>query len=367
MTARALDRLTELVLIETPSGHTRGLLALYEQLREWADPLFGRAGEVITVSGVPHLLWRARTQPSVLLLGHADTVWPLGTLDGWPLEVTGCKATGPGVFDMKAGLIIAIEALALAGNLDHVSLLVTGDEEIGSGTSRALLERSAHNCSAVLVLEPNLDGALKTARKGASMYRLAIEGRAAHAGLEPEAGVNSLLELAFQALAIAELGDADRGTTVTPTVGVAGTVTNAVPASAELHVDVRAWELVELQRVHTALNALTPSVPGATLTMHGAINRPPMDPAVSGDLLATLRRVAERAGLGPIATVSVGGGSDGNFTSALGIPTLDGLGALGDGAHARHEWVDVTSISKRATLVAALLRELAPMVGPPYL
>lgn len=360
---RIRERLEQLVTIESPSGDIEGIERCHALMQEWGTPLFGWPAEIVTGAehATPHLLWRAATErPRVLLLGHVDTVWPLGTIEHRPFTVAGRRATGPGVFDMKAGLVTAFEALALCADPAAVSLLVTGDEEIGSPTSRALIEKVAADCAAVLVLEPSLDGAVKTARKGGSIYRVDIAGRAAHAGLEPHRGVNALIELATQTLAVAELGDPERGTTVTPTVASAGTTTNTVPAAASLRVDVRSWELAELERVHTSMHALIATVPGATVTVDGTINRPPLERASSADLLVLARRIAAEIGLAPIAEAAVGGASDGNFTAALGIPTLDGLGPLGDGAHAVHEWVDLASLADRSLLVAGLIDALTP-------
>lgn len=362
---RGLLRLAELVSVETPSAHAEGLLECYRLLREWGDPLFGRPGEIVTEGGTPHLLWRPAREPAVLLLGHADTVWPLGTVDERPFRAEGTRASGPGVFDMKAGLVLAMEALALAGDTAHVGMLVTGDEEIGSPTSRALIEKAAAAASAVLVLEPSLRGAVKTARKGGSFYTVDIAGRASHAGLEPELGINALLELAHQTLAVDSLGDPARGTTVTPTVASAGTATNTVPAAASMRVDVRAWEKAELDRVHRRLGELSATLPGASVTVSGSINRLPMEPASSRALLALARRIAERAGLEDVAEAAVGGASDANFTAALGVPTLDGLGPDGDGAHAQHEWADLGSLGRRALLVAGLLDALADPLALP--
>ncbi|MFC4947963.1 M20/M25/M40 family metallo-hydrolase [Pseudonocardia sp. GCM10023141] len=357
--ARIRERLQRLVAAESPSGYVDGLERCHALLQEWGTPLFGRPAEIVADQGTPHLLWSATRGPGVLLLCHVDTVWPLGTIDGWPFTVDGHRATGPGVFDMKAGIVAALEALALCADPTAVSLLVTGDEEIGSPTSRTLIEKVAAGCTAVLVLEPSLDGAVKTARKGGSIYRVDITGRAAHAGLEPHRGVNALIELATQTLTIAGLGDAERETTVTPTVASAGTTTNTVPAAASLRVDVRAWETAELERVHASMHALTATVTGASLTVDGAINRPPLERAGSLDLLTLARRVAGERGLPDVTEAAVGGASDGNFTAALGIPTLDGLGPLGGGPHARHEWADLTSLAERSSLVAGMLDALA--------
>ncbi|MGW1992744.1 M20 family metallopeptidase [Embleya sp. NPDC001921] len=367
-TDRSLSRLRQLVDLETPSGHVPGLDPLYELLASWSGGLLGEPERVV-VDGVPHLYVHERVRDPatapVLLLGHADTVWPLGTLAERPFTVAEGRATGPGVFDMKAGLVTALDALELTGGADDVRMLVTGDEERGSPTSRALIEEAAGGCRAVLVLEPSRDGAVKTARKGVAMYRLGVRGRAAHAGLEPELGVNALVELAHQVLAISGLGDTGRGTTVTPTVGRAGTTTNTVPESGYVDVDVRAWEREELERVEDALNVLCSRLPGAGVELAGGINRPPLERDMSRGLLLAARRLAREQGLGAVVEAWVGGGSDGNFTAALGIPTLDGLGPAGGGAHARHEWLDLGSLPERAILVAGLLREGAAAVSIP--
>ncbi|WP_155357403.1 M20 family metallopeptidase [Acrocarpospora macrocephala] len=352
------ERLSALVAVESPSGHSEGLERCYALMQSWGEPLLGRPAEIVEVRGTPHMLWRASGEGGVLLLGHVDTVWPLGTTARRPFRIEGGRAYGPGVFDMKAGLVAAFAALAECRDPAAVSVLITGDEEVGSPTSRALVEDVAGSRGAVLVLEPSQAGAVKTARKGGSFYSIDITGRAAHAGLEPERGVNALLELAAQVLAVSALADPERGTTVTPTVARAGTTTNTVPAQAHLRVDVRAWDLAELTRVDERMHALSSSVPGTAVRVDGTINRPPLEPAGSRELYATARKVAADLGLPELDEVAVGGASDANFTGALGIPTLDGLGPLGDGAHAEHEWADMASLAERALLVAGLLDAL---------
>ncbi|WP_329379468.1 M20 family metallopeptidase [Streptomyces sp. NBC_01716] len=355
-----LTRLRHLVGIESPTGHAPGLEAVYELLTEWSEGLLGTVHHEIR-DGVPHL-YREERDPSpvkpVLILGHADTVWPLGTLDSWPFRVDGSHVTGPGAFDMKAGLVLALDALRRIGDAGHVRLLVTGDEEQGSVTSRALIEEVARDCAAVLVLEPSLDGALKTARKGGAMFEVTVRGRAAHAGLEPERGVNALIELSQQVLAINDLGDPDRGTTVSPTVSRSGSTRNTIPESARVEIDVRAWHSDELVRVEEDLRALRSRTRGSSLELTGGINRFPLEHQMSAGLVTMARELARAEGLAPVTEARVGGASDGNFTAALGIPTLDGLGPAGGGAHARGEWVDATSVGDRTALVAALLRTL---------
>ncbi|MGW1208012.1 M20 family metallopeptidase [Streptomyces sp. NPDC002499] len=362
-TDRTLARLAQLVGIETPSGHVPGLEACYDLLTAWAPAALGTPRRYVN-DGVPHLYWRREpagpTPSGVLLLGHADTVWPLGTLDSRPFRHDGDRLTGPGVFDMKAGLVIALDALDLSHPAGHVSLLVTGDEETGSLGSRALIEEAAREHAAVLVLEPSDGDAVKTARKGAGIFRLSVKGRAAHAGLEPETGVNALVELAHQVLAVNRLGDPRAGTTVSPTVARAGTTTNSVPESARLDIDVRAWTLDELDRVEGELRGLAALLPEAGLDLTGGINRPPLERTMSAALLTKAQQVARAHELGDLREVAVGGASDGNFTAAAGTPTLDGLGARGGGAHARHEWVETRSLAERALLLAGLLDALRP-------
>ncbi|GAA1936046.1 M20 family metallopeptidase [Microbacterium aoyamense] len=349
----ATERLEALVSIETPSGHAAGISAAYELVDEWLAPLLGPVRSH-TVDGVVHARWGA-ARPRVLLLGHIDTVWPLGTIDRLPFALDGDRCTGPGVFDMKGGIVAMAAALALAGRTDDVGVLITGDEEVGSLTSRGLIESEASASEAVLVLEPSLGGAVKIARCGGSMYTLDVTGRAAHAGLEPWNGVNALVELAHQIIDVTTLADADLGTTVSPTVAHAGTVTNVIPEHATLRIDVRGWSVDELERVDRELRARVPVDSRARIDLSGGINRPPMEEHSSAALLALAREVTAALGDGELRAASVGGASDGNFTAALGVPTLDGLGPDGDGAHAEHEWASLASISQRARLVAGMI------------
>ncbi|MEI7743045.1 MAG: M20 family metallopeptidase [Chloroflexota bacterium] len=367
---RAVGRLAILVNSETPSRDVAALRAGIDRLVPMVRESLGREPEILALDGgVPALLLRATAQPAVLLLCHLDTVWPLGSLADHPFSAADGRATGPGGFDMKAGIVIglaAIEAIEAPGARDHVTLLVTCDEEVGSAASRALLERVAMDAIAVLVLEGSgPGGALKEARKGISMYDLEITGRAAHAGLEPERGINATAELAHLVLDIAGLGDPALGTTVTPTMASSGTSSNTVPAAAHLAVDVRAWTVDEQLRVDAAIRARTPAIDGATVTVHGGINRPPLERERAASLLELARAVAAANDLGEVAACAVGGASDGNFTAALGIPTLDGLGAVGGNAHASGEWVDLGTIPGRARLIARLVERIVSGVQPP--
>jgi glutamate carboxypeptidase len=355
---RAVRRLEQLVNAETPSGDAPRLRAAHALLREWGDVAFARPAVEREVDGVPHLLWPAAADgPSVLLLCHLDTVFPAGTVDARPFRRTGDRATGPGIFDMKAGIVIGLEALGALADTSRISMLVTGDEETGSATSRALIEHEARTAAAVLVLEPSLDGALKTGRKGGSFYHLEFKGRAAHAGLEPEKGRNALSEMARWTLDLPGLARPDVGTTLTPTVATAGTANNVVPERALLTVDVRARTLAELERVHAEVLGRRAGN-GIDVEVVGGINRPPLEPAASTWLLGLCREAARDLRLPRPRTASVGGASDANFTAAVGAPTLDGLGPVGDGAHAEHEWVDLSCLAPAAQLLAALVERV---------
>jgi glutamate carboxypeptidase len=288
------------------------------------------------------------------VLGHHDTVFPIGTLARRPFRVEGGRATGPGVFDMLGGLVQAVHGLAALEDRTGVEILVTADEEVGSGSSRALIEERARACGAVLVCEGAADGGgLKTGRKGCGTFEVSVRGRAAHAGLEPAAGVNALVEAAHQVLDIAALSRPEAGTTVTPTMASAGTADNAVPGEATVTVDVRVETAAEKERVESAFATLRPHLEGAELVVRGAVGRPPMPESASAELF----RLARRLMPGLVGT-AVGGGSDGNFTAALGVPTLDGLGAVGGGAHAEHEYLVVEAMVPRARLVTGLVEAI---------
>lgn len=352
-----LADLEGMVAIESPSHDVAATAACGEHTAALARRLLGADPERCQAGGRMHLRWTFG-RPRVLLLGHLDTVWPHGTVARWPFEVADGTATGPGAFDMKAGVVQGLYALAMLDDLDGVAVLMTTDEEIGSPTSRALVEDTARGLNATLVLEPSAAGALKTARKGVSNYVLHVTGRASHAGLEPEKGVNALVELAHQVLAACDLARPALGTTVTPTVAAAGTTGNVVPAAASMTLDVRAETDAEQQRVDVALRSLTPALAEAGLRLDGEINRPALPGSSSAQLYARAQQLAGDLGLPPLEGATVGGGSDGNFTAGIGVPTLDGLGAVGDGAHAEGEHVVLAAMPERAALVAALVTDV---------
>jgi len=348
----------ELVRCESPSRDREALLRSADVTAALGERILGTAPERIVIDGTPHLRWRFGA-PRVLLLGHHDTVWPAGSLERLPFGVEGGILRGPGCFDMKTGVVMAMHAVAALEDRDGVSILVTGDEELGSPSSRTLIESEARGCAAALVLEASGDGgALKVARKGVSVYRVLVTGRAAHAGLEPERGVNASVEAAHLILAIAALGDREAGTTVTPTLLRAGTVSNTVPAEAAFSVDVRAVTRAEQERVDAALHSLGATLPGAGVRVEDGPRSTPMERSASADLFARARAIAADLGLAPLHGVAVGGGSDGNHTAGIGVPTLDGLGAVGGGAHADDEHVIVGMIPERIALVRELIADV---------
>ncbi len=304
-----------------------------------------------------------RAARPALVLCHYDTVWPLGTLETIPFSVDReGVARGPGCFDMKGGMVLlwfALEQLRRQGPAPRrpVVVLFTSDEEVGSPSSRGLIEEQARQAEVVFVLESPLPGGtLKTARKGTGDYHLRIEGRAAHAGVEPQKGISATQELAHQILALHALNDFEAGTTVNVGVVRGGTRPNVVAAAAAADVDVRVATLAEAERLDRAVRALAPRLPGAVLHIEGGLNRPPMErsPAMVG-MFERAQSIAAAMGVAELREGSTGGGSDGNFTAALGVPTLDGLGPEGEGAHAAHEHVLVESLPRRAALLTGLL------------
>jgi len=310
----------------------------------------------------------ARPAGQILVLGHLDTVYPLGTLREMPFRLAGGKAWGPGTFDMKAGLVLALFAVdALRAAAVHpqkwLVFLWTSDEEAGSATSRREIEREARRSDAVLVLEPSLgrEGRLKTERKGVGTAEIIVHGKAAHAGIDPSAGVNAVHELALQIARLMKLrllNDPRRGVTLQATVVAGGTVSNVIPAQARAQIDIRYACFSDGRKIDRLLRGLRPVLRGARIEVHGGINRPPLErtPAIR-ELFLRAQSLAREMGCS-LHEASTGGGSDGNFTAALGMPTLDGLGAVGDGAHSPYEHVIVRSLPERAALLAGLLASL---------
>lgn len=305
-----------------------------------------------------------KTRP-VLLIGHMDTVYERGALARMPFRIAGGRAFGPGIFDMKAGLVIALaaaDALQACGAepARRVVMLWTSDEEIGSQSSRRYIEREARRSEAVLVLEPAAGprGLLKTARKGVGDYVLRVTGKAAHAGLDPGAGVNAIHEMALQIARVAGFNDSRRGTTVNVDIVSGGTRSNVIADEARAVVDVRCVRMSDAHRLAAKFRALRPVLRGAKLEVTGGLDRPPMErTAATAALLHQAQRLGRAMGV-ELGETMVGGGSDGNFTAALGVPTLDGLGAVGNGAHSPDEFIVIGSLAERAALLAGLLATL---------
>ncbi len=300
----------------------------------------------------------------ILLLGHYDTVYPMGTLATMPCKVAKGRLHGPGVFDMKAGLAFAMEVIAAfnerSGLPCPVTLLVVSDEEIGSDTSRKITESVAKQCAAVFVLEPSLGpgGALKTSRKGVGEYKLRIKGVSAHAGLEPEKGANAIHELAHQITRIAGFAEPERGLTLSADIIRGGSRVNVVAAEAEADIDVRISHLRDAAVIEKRMRSLRVVDRRCKLDLTGGLNRPPLERTAAGaKLFSMAQQIAAEIGYS-LDEAAVGGGSDGNFTSALGIPTLDGLGAVGEGAHASHESISIADIAWRCALLAGLMERV---------
>lgn len=301
----------------------------------------------------------------ILAIGHSDTVWPKGTLSSMPVRQSKGRLWGPGVLDMKSGLAFFLSAVRILGELEisvpkEIVLLVVPDEEVGSPESRRITEKEALGCDVVLVLEPGtgLTGKLKTARKGVGRYRVLIEGRAAHSGVDFENGASAILEAARQIERISTLTDLKRGVTVNPGVVAGGTRPNVVAAEAMIEVDVRAVTNKDANAINRKLKALRPFDKRCTVTLEGGLNRPPMERTKSiAALFGRAQTVAAELGLS-IEESSTGGGSDGNFTAALGVPTLDGLGGVGEGAHAQNESILLNRVADRVALLAGLIANL---------
>ncbi len=363
-----VGRVRALVEHESPSTDKKAVDALAEMVAEEFEKLGGTVmlheGKRFGACVQADFTGVRRTKP-ILLLGHLDTVHEAGTLSRMPWKESGLRIHGPGVFDMKTGVVQMMYAIAVLkevrGGLPcPMTVLLNSDEEVGSPESRRITERLAKNCAAVLVLEPaaGAKGACKTARKGVGNFRVRVTGRAAHAGLDFERGASAITELAKQLVTINGFTDLKRGLTVNPGVVRGGTRTNVVAESAECDLDVRVARTKDGAALEKRLKSLKVFDERCKVEVTGGMNRAPFErTAEVARLYRQARQVAQELGF-ELDEVAVGGGSDGNFTAAMGIPTLDGLGAVGDGAHAAHEYVLVREIPRRAALVARLLEEI---------
>ena len=351
----ALTNLKRLVECESPTEDLVACNQVVDLAIEITNSLLKVKAEKVMENGRPVYWWGSKS-PKIVLLCHIDTVWPKGSFTPtW--QVNGDVATGPGVFDMKAGFIQALYSLVGIEHLENqIALVATTDEETGSATSKDLIARLAKASEAVLVFEASLDGKVKTGRKGTAMYQIKVTGLASHAGLEPEKGINATTEIAKLVLQIASLENQKFGTTAVPTVLHSGTTTNTVPAFATLDVDVRSFTKSELERIDNAIRTLKSDV--AKVEVTGGINRPPLEESSTSELHAKFEKVAASLGFPEIGKASVGGASDGNLAAAAGAKVLDGLGAVGHGAHAPTEFINVSYLGPRIKLTNAFIVEL---------
>jgi len=297
----------------------------------------------------------------LLVLGHYDTVYPTGSLPNMPFRVSAGKAYGPGTFDMKAGIVQALFALEALLELKipvqkNLVFLWTSDEEIGSGSSREVIQAEAQRSDAVFVLEPSLGprGLLKTSRKGVGEAELIVQGRASHAGLAPEEGINAIHELAAQIARIEKWNDLRRGVTINADVVEGGSRTNVIADRAKATLDLRAWRFTDMKALEKRIHSLKPIHKGAKLKVLGGFDRPPLERKHSATLYERARTIARQIGLS-LGEAAAVGGPDGNLSGAMGVPTLDGMGAVGDGAHSDHEYIHTKTMPQRAALLAALL------------
>jgi glutamate carboxypeptidase len=366
---RLLQRVRALVEVESPSDDRAAVNRSVELAAEMAASLGGwvrrhrqRAfGDVLEVRFGPGGRGAAKVPP-VMLLGHLDTVWPLGTLKAMPFRVKDGRVWGPGTLDMKAGVamgLTAMEALREADALQRpVIFLLNSDEEVGSAVSRPITEKLAREAAAVFVLEPaqGLGGAYKTARKGVGDYILRVNGVAAHAGVDFKRGHSAIHELAYQLEKVRDFTELDRGQTVNAGVIRGGTRTNVVAAEAVAEIDVRIARVKDAVRIDKKFRSLRVRDRGCVLTIEGGMNRPPMERTrATAALFRRAATLAKQLGF-TLAEAATGGGSDGNFTAALNVPTLDGMGAVGEGAHASHESVVLKELLPRTALLAEMIR-----------
>ena len=349
-----LSALEKLVRLESPTEDLAACRAVIELASQIALDVLGTPAQIREVNGRPVFWWGAQN-PDVIVLAHLDTVWPKGSFQSlWSIKEN--VASGPGIFDMKAGFIQGL--FAMKGIDGSVALVATSDEETGSTTSKEFIKEISARAKAVLVVEATLNGKVKTGRKGTAMYQVKIHGKASHAGLEPEKGINATVEMGHAILAISGFENKELGTTVVPTMLRSGNTTNTVPDLAVLDIDVRSFSMAELERIDAAVRSLTAVNPAARYEITGGFNRPPLETTSTMALYERAERVAKALGMPPLGHASVGGASDGNFAAAAGAQVLDGLGAVGDGAHAAHEWVDITTLENRSALLHALIKDI---------
>ena len=358
-----LDLLRRLVELDSPTADHAACAAVLDLLHAEFAELGAEVGRHAATGGSPVLVASWGAGPGrPLVLGHVDTVFGPGESARRPFTVDGGWARGPGVFDMKGGLVqlvFALRALRAGGVQPRLSVLLNADEEIGSPASESLIRAEAAGCRCALVLEPaGPGGALKSTRKGIAMYRIEVDGIAAHPGLDPGRGVNAITELAGHLLALESLASPAAGTTVNIGTVTGGTGRNVVPAAAAAEFEARFWTAAELRRVDTAVRAVLPDRGGAVVRVTGGVHRHPLERTEQVARLVELARSAARADGWDLSEQRVGGVSDGNITAALGVATLDGLGVEGSGAHSATEAVDVVALPRRVRLLASVLRQV---------
>lgn len=361
---RILDDIRDIVEIESPSFNAErsSLVAGWIENKIREIPLDLDLETLAAPGTGEHVLIRlaAGDAPGSLLLGHTDTVHPLGTNLKNPIRIEAGKFYGPGIFDMKANIVLMLEMLryfAAAGSRPSrpITILLSCDEEVGSTTGRPIVEREAIRSARCLVFEPSFNGMVKTGRKGTGMFKIETHGRPAHAGLEPENGASAILEISKQIEKIHDLNDLSAGTSANVCTISGGTTSNVIPDHAEASIDVRFKSMSEADRVESAIRSLKPFDERVSLEITGGVNRPPMERSKAVvDFFGKARDLAASFGY-ELGETEVGGASDGNFVAALGIPVLDGLGIAGDGAHTLHEHIIVSDVAKRATLVTLLM------------
>ncbi|MFC3994563.1 M20 family metallopeptidase [Nocardiopsis sediminis] len=367
--AGILDDIRTLVERESPSADKALLDAAADHLTAWLPERLGATpAETVRRRAEDHgdvveTVITGTTPTTVLLVGHYDTVWPAGTIEGWPFTVNGDTATGPGVFDMKSGIVQGVWALRALRELGlprpTVRFLFNGDEELGSAWSRPHVERASAGVAATIVTEPGGGWAAKTHRKGTGIFTVTAEGVESHAGLDPARGASAIHGLSDAVQTLVDAADLDRGTSVNIGTITGGTARNVIAGHASCLIDIRVTDTAEMERLDKVFAALRPRDARVRLTVGGGWNRPPMTPGAESRRLFEIADTVATDLRGPLGQPHVGGGSDANFIAALGRPVLCGMGAMGDGAHARHEHITVPDIPDRTALLAGTLLRLA--------